>query len=699
MVYLQTYGHVENRKPASASARWIGRWPSRLAVLALLITGLTATVDLAGAQPQIDPMMSDPPPLPKPRVTDFPEVIESKPASNEAIPRLPRAVSSDSPLAFQDEKPLPKAINPLPVDKMPKGNGVELPVPKPIVPVGPEKVRMPRMGQGPLGSTPVATEEDLKDFNQFIDTVIDPRHTLDLVQSRTRIILLKETPSQIQVADEGIVGYNLLNPKQMIIVGKTPGSTVMTMWFADPKDKTKDKILSYLVRVLPDPERKLRYEAVMKALEKEINKKFPDSKINLELVGDKVAVSGQAKDVAEATYILRIIRGNIQGDTASLPITNLNLNVNAADLLNPNGTPGLDAFLAAGGPNIINLIRIPGEQQVMLRITVAEVNRTAARSIGLNFNFINNQGVNVFGQQTGGITVGGSVLTQNNNNNGGVIANLPVILDQGQIPIAISALKALNYARSLAEPNLVAMNGQTASFQSGGSFPVPVIGGFGGGGANNPTLTGVQYVPFGVQVNFTPIITDRDRIRLNVQANVSTRDNSAATSIGGASVPGLNTRNFTTTVEMREGQTIAVAGLIQTNIASQTSRVPFFGDIPILNRFMGYDRVQGGEQELVMLITPELVHPLEKKEVTKVPGSDLFEPSDLEFFFYGKLESRRTYDYRSQAMNDIHRMVRYHKAEQIYLFGPVGHTEDPNYPFHPYDQYRTGFNGPQPQGP
>jgi len=673
---------------------WQARWALRLAVLSVVALGLTAAGDFLGAQPKIDPLMDNPPPVRGRAVPLTPEPI----AFDEPGQPLQRALPAESPVAFQDAKELPKSIEIPPPQKMPKSGTNELPPPK-ATQFGPNRPRMERLGQGPLGTTPVATEEDLKTFNKYIKEVIDPRHTLDLVVGRTRIILLNETPRQIQVADDSIVGYNLLEPKQMIIVGRQAGSTVLTMWFRDANDGT-DKILSYLVRVIPDPEVKLRLEAIYDSLEKEINKKFPDSRIELELVGDKVAVSGQSKDVAEATHILRIIRGNIPNDTARLPISNINLNVNAADLLNTTGTPGIESFLAAGGPNIINLLRIPGEQQVMLKVTVAEVNRTAARSIGINFNFINNQGTNVFGQQTGGITVGGSVLQQNQNQQGGVIANLPIILDQGQIPIAISALKALNYARSLAEPNLVAMNGQTASFQSGGSFPVPVIGGFGGGGGGgggggaNPTLTGVQYIPFGVLLNFTPIITDRDRIRLNVQANVSTRDNSTGTSIGGAQVPGLNSRNFTTTVEMREGQTLAVAGLIQTNIAAQTSRVPFLGDIPIFNRFMGYDRLQSGEQELVILITPELVHPLEKKEVTKVPGADLFEPSDLEFFLYGKLESRRTYDYRSQAMTDIHRMARYHKAEQVYLFGPVGHTDDPNYPFSPYDQYPTRFNPP-----
>ena len=167
--------------------------------------------------------------------------------------------------------------------------------------------------------------------------------------------------------------------------------------------------------------------------------------------------------------------------------------------------------MTAGGPNVINLIRIPGEQQVALRVTVAEVDRTAARTIGVNFNIINKKGTTIFGQQTGEITVGGNVFTQNNNTTSGILANVPVILDNGQIPVAIEALKTLNYARSLAEPTLVAMNGRPASFQAGGSFPVPVTGSSSGSSA---LLTGVQFVPYGVQLNFTPTITDCDRIRL-----------------------------------------------------------------------------------------------------------------------------------------------------------------------------------------
>ncbi|HKB06591.1 MAG TPA: pilus assembly protein N-terminal domain-containing protein, partial [Gemmataceae bacterium] len=626
-----------------------------------------------------------------------------------------------------------------------------LPAPTPVPGFGADKVRLPRLGdRGPLGTTPRPTPEDLREIGQFVDTVIDPKNTLDLVQGRTRLVLLKQTPTQTQIADETVASYSLLGQRQLSLLGRRVGTTVLTLWFPDPMDKTKEKIISYLVRVIPDPEEKERLQRVYEELEREIARVFPDSHIKLTLVGDKLVVRGQAKDVAEATQILRIVRANAPGadrdrgrdggaggagdpragmpgapgaaaeaDAKKVPLTNINVNFNPGDPTNPYGTPGLESYQASGGPNVINLIRIPGEQQVMLRVTVAEVNRAAARSIGLNFSIINNQGVPVVNQLTGliqdptgfaitsiggagtttgaglssisgglggaGLTTGlGTVGTSGASGllgqGSGLVANIPVILDNGQIPLAINALRTLNYARSLAEPNLVAMNGRTAQFRSGGQFPVPVIGGFGQFNNGQGGLQGVQFVPFGVSLQFTPVITDRDRIRLNVSAEVSTRDLAAGTQIAGSQVSGLNTRNFTSIVEMREGQTLAVAGLIQNSLGAQAERVPFFGDIPILNRLFAADQITAGEQELLILITPELVHPLEKKELAKLPGSDIFEPDDCEFYLHGRLESHRAMDYRSPVMTDIHRMRAWKRCEINYIFGPVGHTDDPNYP-------------------
>ena len=471
-----------------------------------------------------------------------------------------------------------------------------------------------------------------------------------------------------------MLSFRIIEPKgtQLTIIGGRVGTTVLNLWFPDPKDKDKEKVLSYLVRVFPDPEAKKRLEAIYKVLEAEINKAFPNSRVRLTLVGEKLMVSGQAHDVYEATQILRILQANAPGGGRA-PIASAGPTGQPIDPLRPDETPGLESFTTAGGPSVINNLRVPGEQQIMLRVVVAEVNRAAARSIGLNFSIVNNRGTPVFSQLTGGLLAAGGLAT----------GNLPVNLDNGQLPIAINALRTLNYARSLAEPNLTTMNGQTATFLAGGQFPVPVVtglggfggGGFGGGGIGG--LQGVQFVPFGVQLRFSPIITDRDRIRLNLSATVSTRSEGGGANIGGANVPGLNTRTFATTVELREGQTMAVAGLIQNNIGANASRVPFFGDIPYLGRLASFHQTSAGEQELIVLVTPELVHPLEPHELTPLPGADVSEPGDIEFYLAGRLESRRSYDYRSTVMTEVHRMLRYRRCEQTYIVGPTGHVDPP----------------------
>jgi pilus assembly protein CpaC len=299
---------------------------------------------------------------------------------------------------------------------------------------------------------------------------------------------------------------------------------------------------------------------------------------------------------------------------------------------------------------------------------VAEVNRAAARSIGMNFSIANNAGITVFAQNTGNLVTDIADAV-----NGRNFANLPVALDQGQVNLAINALKQLNFARTLAEPNLVTLSGNAASFQAGGQFPVPVVTGF-----TNSGLQGVAFVPFGVQLTFTPYVTDRDRIRMDISAEVSTRDlQSGTVNIGNTAVPNLVTRNFETTVEMRDGQTFAVAGLIQTNYGGRSDRVPLLGDLPILGHMWGFTQSSAGEQELVVLVTPELVHPLEDKEVTPLPGSDVFEPGDYEFYVWNRLESRRSYDYRSPVMTDLHRMFRYRHCDQLYILGPSGHSDLP----------------------
>jgi pilus assembly protein CpaC len=673
--------------------RWIRTTVACAAVLSLLFAVAHSSVAQVGK----DPLPAfQPPPF-------------QLPTPMNPSPKPPGQAAGDSPFV----EPLPIA----PQDKFlepvaqagsePKSlpQPTQLPQPKTINSFGFEKRNLDALACPPtIGTTPRVTPELQQKYNQYVDQIIDAKMTLELIIGRTRLMKLKRTPKRVQIGDDSVAGYTLLSTKEISLQGKQVGSTVLTLWFPDPTDPQKEVILSYHVSVFPDPEHQKRVEAVYQELARQINCVFKDSNVCLKMVGDKIVVTGFAHDIHEATQILRIVRANAPDPRDPSPVV---AKVPFAPVPNPvlgELTPegfqpiGVAEYQVAGGPNVINLLRVPGEQQVMLRVTVAEVNRAAARSIGMNFTLLNNQGQPYFANNTGLIGTGGIAPVAQGGGGGigllnlagaantfgisslagfpsgaGGFNNLPAAIDNGQIRLAISALRNLNYARSLAEPNLVTMNGQTATFKAGGEFPVPVVTSNGIGG-----LQGVSFLPFGVQLSFTPYITDRDRIKLSINASVSSRDLAAGTTnIGGAAIPNLISRNFQTVVELREGQTLAVAGLIQNNLGADAHRIPLFGDIPILNRLTGFDRITAGEQELVVLVTPELVHPMEPHEVPPLPGSDLFEPNDLEFYLLGRIESHYPVDYRSPIRTDLGRMQQYHTMERLYLTGPHGYVPEP----------------------
>lgn len=554
--------------------------------------------------------------------------------------------------------------------------------PKNLSGFGADQVRLPLLlNSQSSGTTPTPSAEVVSRFNDYVERTIDPENNLDLVEQRPRLLVFKRAPIRVQIADEGIASYTLISETELSVVGNSVGTTILNLWFPGRREN-EPTILSYLVRVIPDPDRRERLDRVYKGLEAEINRTFPNSVVKLALIGDKLAVSGQAKDIVEAAQILRVVSANAPGgtgqqasdDSSQLPVGNFNV-TSVPDALGNMPQQGPENYLLTDiGRNVINLLRVPGEQQVMLRVTVAEINRAAARSIGLDLAVLNGAGNLVFANVTGGLlptTVsggGGSTSTLT----GG---NLPAIIDNGKVNLAIQALRNLNFARSLAEPNLVTMNGQPAFFRAGGEFPVPAATAtFGAVGQ------GVQFVPFGVQLNFTPYITDRDRIRLSVMATVSTRDPSLGTSIasnagsGSTSVSGLQSRVFRNTVELREGQTLAVAGLIQNNYGASSVRVPMFGDLPLLGPLAGRNQASSAEQEIVILVTPELVRPMEACDGPSLPGSDVFEPSDIEFYLMNRLESRRAEDYRASVRTDAARMKRYQHCEDLFIIGAKGQT-------------------------
>lgn len=546
-------------------------------------------------------------------------------------------------------------------------------------PFAPEQVRLPALGSPkPAGGTPHPTPQTLKRFAQFVERTVDPENTLDVVQGRSRLLILKQIPTRVQILDEDVSSFAVISKNELSVVGNQVGTTVLNLWFGEGMESD---VLSYLVRVLPDPEEKERLERVYAALTEEINRTFPDSVIKLTLVGDKIAVTGKAKDAIDAANILRIVSANAPGggrgrggtDAEQIPVTSLNVFAEAG-ATESDAQFGLEDFLLRDtNRQVINLLRVPGEQQVMLRVTVAEVNRTAARSIGIDFSVVNNAGNTVFSSITGGLIP--TNVTGSGSSSQLTGGNLPVSIDNGQVTLAVQALRNLNLAKSLAEPNLTTLNGQPATFRAGGEFPVPAATqSFGGVGQ------GVAFVPFGVQLRFVPYIVDRDRVRLQVSASISTRDPSLGASVGGSAiaggtqVSGLSSRTFSTTVELRESQTLAVAGLIQNNFGATSNRVPLMGDLPIVGNLFGRSANSAAEQELVVLITPELVAPLDACNTPEVPGADIFEPGDIEFYLLRRMESRRAEDFRSPVRTDARRLRSYHDCEDLFIIGTRGHS-------------------------
>jgi len=520
-----------------------------------------------------------------------------------------------------------------------------------------------------FGTSPTPTPRDIDKYKKHVWGVDDPVMTFEVIAGHTRLMHLKEAPSRIQIGDTGIFDYTILGPPtELLMQGNRVGSTTMYMWFGDRNDPANQTVLAFLVNVLPDPDQKRRLEALYKALEEEINKAFPDAYVCLTLVGDKLVVSGEVKDAIEANHVLRVLtRGTGAHQAAASPVlsnpaggTNVNLNLGGSNVPFgfqpgiPDGQirPDLSNYILPGENNIINLLRIPGEQQVMLKVTLATVNRDAARNIGIGWTLTNKKGI-----------------TYLSDSNGVTGANLPTILDNGRINLQIEALRTNHLARTLAEPSLTTLNGHPAVFFSGTQFPVPVVT-----GATSVGLEGVSFVPVGVSLNFVPVITDRDRIRMTVNATVST-GGGGFTNIGGSQVQDISATTISTEVEMREGQTFAIGGLLQSALNGQTSRVPLLGDLPLAGNLFRGSGTAANESELVLLVTPQLVHPLEPNELPALPGSDYFEPGDLEFYLLGRLDSSRPYDYRSPVMTDINRMAAYRRCELMYFVGPHGHSD------------------------
>ena len=282
---------------------------------------------------------------------------------------------------------------------------------------------------------------------------------------------------------------------------------------------------------------------------------------------------------------------------------------------------------------LVNRLKVTAANQVNLRVRVAEVNREVTKRFGVNWDALLSVGDFAFGLAQGlpttgtlpfpGTATGRSPIVRRNNGANSLIG--AVSSSNLDLNTVVDALETEGVLTILAEPNLTAMTGETASFLAGGEFPIPVPQG-------NDTVT-ITYKRFGVSLTFTPTILSDGRINLSVKPEVSQLTSAGSVTLNGFVIPALATRRAETTIELGTGQSFAVAGLLSSNTNQDLSKFPGLGDMPVLGPLFRSDVFRRGETELVIIVTPYLVRPIASAQMTALPTDGFVPPNDGERIF------------------------------------------------------------------
>ena len=559
-----------------------------------------------------------------------------------------------------------------------------------------------------------------RQMGELLEVIQDPEAEINVVVGRSKLVQTRRPLSRIAIANPAIADIVFIadqpDPREFNIYGRSFGTTSLTLWDAD------NRPLSFLVRVTLDT----------RDVESRLKQTFPGADVHVRQVGMQVILEGQVPDSKTMSEVLQLITAEVRG-SGSLgmgvssgnsgtggPAGGQNAGTGGGQ---PAGTAsgGQSAGMSSGGQStagasagtgassspqgvsIINRVNVPGPRQVMLKVKIAELNRTAIRELGVNWlNTRNNailgsnigQVANITGQagpvaqsslfDPGRFTQGAAraagvidpiqtAFNATGSAANGANAQLFGIFNAGQFSLFLNALRSKSLAKILAEPTLMTLDGQPARFIAGGSFPYPVPqAATTGGGA----VVTVQFRDFGAILSFLPNILANDVIRLDVEPVFSQLNFGLGTTINGGAAPAIIERSARTVVELREGQTLAIAGLLQTSTNARTVRVPGLGDLPIVGPWFSSNRIETVETELVVLVTPELVAPMEAKEVPPSPGDRLLEPNDYEFYFLGRIEGKTGHEFRSTIRElDPLDVMKHFRSEGHWVIGPHGHCE------------------------
>jgi pilus assembly protein CpaC len=350
----------------------------------------------------------------------------------------------------------------------------------------------------------------------------------------------------------------------------------------------------------------------------------------------------------------------------------------AADAVAAERAMSIATGIVPKGGVVVNAMNVAGPQQVLLEVRFLEVSRSAGRDLGVNWSAANAKGTNIGQTGLGGVVSAGRMPIGTGNPPG----TLPVLdtigtLASGAVPYGslltsvlrtggggsldalITALETKGALRRLAEPNLMALSGDAARFLAGGEFPVPIPNTSTNG---SPTIS-IEYKKFGVELAFVPTVLSRGAINLRVEPSVSELDFANAVTIAGTRVPALTVRNARTTVELRDGQSFAIAGLLQTRNRQDVSQLPWIGSVPVLGSLFRSASYQHEETDLVIIVTPHLVAPAAPGQKLASPLDSRLPANDVDFFLNGQMDVRKRYNDYVNSGGD--------------LKGPYGHIIAP----------------------
>ncbi|MFW6088813.1 MAG: type II and III secretion system protein family protein [Gemmatimonadota bacterium] len=390
----------------------------------------------------------------------------------------------------------------------------------------------------------------------------DDSGVLNLATGGQSVIETPATVTRVAIADPSIIDVLPVTGRELVINGKAAGTTSLLVWDAAGTRS------AFNVKVSPDAAN----------LQSDLRRLFPGEDVSVVNNGRTVVLTGNASNSGVSSRIARMARASL-GDSAM----------------------------------VVNELELPQPGQILLKVRFAEVSRSALERAGVNLLYRGDDGT-VIGSSTGRPApfsgdLDGTLGTLSD------AVNLFAFSPDLNMTAFLAALESNGVFRSLAEPNLLASHGVEASFLAGGEFPYPVLqGGASSGGVS------IVFKEFGIKLDFTPFIQPGGNIRLVVAPEVSSLDFANGLTIAGFNIPSILTRKASTEIELAEGQTFAIAGLIDNNMVTDYDKVPVLGDIPILGSLFRSKEIRQNRSELLVLVTPYVMQP--EDEMPEIPGGE-----------------------------------------------------------------------------